>query len=172
MTRSSADSQLTVTDNLPDIPPEKKIAMPKMKVGAPAKFDTPEAMQDKIDEYFLYCDQAKKIYTVEMLCYFLGFEHRHALADYETRSPEFGATVRRARLKISAHRMEGGLDHSQHNKIVIFDLVNNYDGYRDTRDAVATVEVNVFAGPNTGGDLAKVLGPAPVPQLPEKTGNE
>jgi hypothetical protein len=83
-------------------------------VGRPALFATPEALQEKIDEYFaeggtdrvFVCgsgsnkyDVTVTIYTITGLCLFCGFESRQSFYDYEDR-PEFSYTVKRARLQI------------------------------------------------------------------------
>lgn len=82
--------------------------------GAPPFYDTPEALQDKITEYFN--DGMKKktitigppnnrvailvpVPTITGLCIFLGFESRQSFYDYELR-PEFSYTVKKARLFI------------------------------------------------------------------------
>lgn len=91
-----------------------------MPAGRPPKFETPEAIQEKIDEYFEYIEgdynwvddettgERKKEYerypespAISSLALFLGFESRQSLYDYE-KDGEFSYTIKRARLKIES----------------------------------------------------------------------
>ena len=77
-------------------------------------FETPEILQEKIDDYFN--DGVKKrtvivgkgeykeavelpVRTITVHCYFLGFESRQSFYDYE-KYEEFSYTIKRARLFI------------------------------------------------------------------------
>lgn len=106
------------------------------KVGRPRKIESPEDMQKAVDEYFSVCEERRKENplsappTVSGMCYFLGFEDRHALQEYAKR-PEFSATVKRAKL-----RLENILEeHLFGNSVtgVIFNLKNNY-GWKDKHE--------------------------------------
>jgi hypothetical protein len=70
-------------------------------VGRPPAFETPEQLQDSIDEYL----KDNKIPTVSGLAYYLGFESRQSFYDYEQK-PEFTYTVRKARLFMESHYEE------------------------------------------------------------------
>ena len=78
------------------------------KIGHPPKFKTPEALQKKIEEYFvsefdciskftMLGDEIKiPVLTITGLCLFCGFADRHSFYDYEKRK-EFSHTIKRAR---------------------------------------------------------------------------
>lgn len=74
---------------------EKEFSKP---VGAPAFFDSPEEMQEQIDDYFDFGANNKKP-TISGLCYYLGFESRQSFYDYE-KNEQFSYTIKRARLRI------------------------------------------------------------------------
>ena len=64
-------------------------------------YDTPEEMQEKIDEYF----NTSSVFTISGLAYFLGFESRQSFYDYEQREA-FSYTVKRARTRIEVNYEE------------------------------------------------------------------
>lgn len=79
----------------------------KNKVGRPPKFDSAEKLQKKIEEYFEFCPDTRKVKsgeilldvpapTVTGLALFLGFESRQSFYDYEE-NDEFSYTIKRAR---------------------------------------------------------------------------
>jgi hypothetical protein len=86
----------------------------KDKGGRPALFETPEQLQEMIDEYFKSGIEGRtfivgsglnkqsitvEIPTITGLCYYLGFESRQSFYDYEKRHG-FSYTIKKARLKI------------------------------------------------------------------------
>lgn len=150
---------------------EKQIPMPNNAGpgGAPRLYSSPDEFVEVANQYFDWADSNHRPYTVENLCYYLGFAHRFALYDYERRSPEFAHAVTRIRLRIAGNRMDGGLSGTQDNKIVIFDLINNHAGYRDTRDIQVSGQVTHVLGTEDDDELEMILGPAPVPLLENKT---
>lgn len=90
--------------------------------GRPLLYDDPLVLEAKIDQYF---DQPElKVPTIAGLCYFLGFEDRGALAEYEKRD-DFSRTVKKARLRIEGDRAER-LITGPNTAGVIFDLTNNH----------------------------------------------
>lgn len=100
------------------------------KGGRPRLYDSPEAMQEVIDEYFtvhLQSTEPPKPPTVSGLCYYLGFDDRGALAEYEKR-PEFSRTIKRVRARIEEY-LETAL-HGNNVTGVIFNLKNNF-GWKD-----------------------------------------
>jgi len=101
-----------------------------MPGGRPRKFTEVEKMQARIDLYFDDCEARGKPPTIAGLAYSLGFEDRHALAEYEKRD-EFSATVKKARLRIEQDRAERVLDKDRFTAGVIFDLKANH-GWKDT----------------------------------------
>lgn len=133
-----------------------------MPGGRPRKFNSPEEMQVKIEEYFAKCDSATKFvvlkdekgaqhveevpsparYTVPGLAYFLGFCARTELADYARDYREFSDTISRARLKIEEQRITDGADPDTRNSNGIkFDLSNNFN-YKDLQQIEVIGEVN------------------------------
>ena len=95
-----------------------------MPAGRPPIFDSPEDLQNKIDEYFqslegeshfeadtedeskdnLVWDVPPTSPSITGLCLFLGFESRQSFHDYG-KSPEYSYTIKRARLMIE-HKYE------------------------------------------------------------------
>jgi hypothetical protein len=91
-----------------------------MPAGRPPIFETPEQLQDLIDEYFKEGVTVKKVvigkapnnYTLDVevptisgLTYYIGFESRQSFYDYEQKQ-EFSYTIKRARLFIEQHYEE------------------------------------------------------------------
>lgn len=74
-----------------------------MPAGRPPIFETPEAMEAKIEEYFAERVEKETAHrepaTITGLILYLGFSHREALADYEKREG-FSDIVRKARLRV------------------------------------------------------------------------
>ena len=69
------------------------------KIGRPPKYNTPEHLQEKIQEYI---DQNKAIgLTITGLCYYCGFESRQSFYSYGKKD-EFSYTIKRARLFIES----------------------------------------------------------------------
>jgi hypothetical protein len=100
-------------------------------VGAPAKYKTPQEMEEKIAAYFKTCEPKLMTYedsdgvtqpiiikgepyykqeppTKSGLALFLGFESRQSLWDYEQKKA-FSYIIKRAKLALSEHH-EKGLD--------------------------------------------------------------
>lgn len=83
--------------------------------GRPAHFETPEDLAGKIEEYFKSTEYKtipnpdnpeEMIYkgepvTISGLAYFLGFESRQSLYDYEKREG-FSYIIKKARLKVES----------------------------------------------------------------------
>jgi len=96
-----------------------------------------------MDEYFKYCDNrtASKVdddgrtvtypnpeaYTMAGLAYWLGFEDRNGLLEYEKR-PEFSSIVKRARTKIQSW-WESRLGDKSPTGAIFW--LKNHAGYRD-----------------------------------------
>jgi len=90
------------------------------KVGRPPMFESPEKLQEKIDEYFKEGVTVKKVvigkapnnYTIDVevptisgLAHYIGFESRQSFYDYENK-PEFTYTIKKVRLFIEQHYEE------------------------------------------------------------------
>ena len=100
--------------------------------GRPPKYSSRNALQTQILKYFTYCNDNEKKPTVPGLAYYLGFESRQTLWKYGN-IPEFGDTIKRARLYIENERAELLLKGSGNVAGVIFDLKNNF-GYADKQE--------------------------------------
>lgn len=98
--------------------------MKKDKGGRPPKFESVEALQDAIKEYF---SQQEETPSITGLALFLGFESRQSMYDYENKSKEYSYTIKRARLQIENHYEEALLSKSVTG--AIFALKNF--GWRD-----------------------------------------
>lgn len=86
--------------------------------GRPPIFDTEEALQNKVEEYFEHIkgdfhyeakgeedvkvwDRPSEKPTLTGMAFFLGFESRQSIYDYE-KSGQFSYTIKRARLRIES----------------------------------------------------------------------
>jgi hypothetical protein len=92
-------------------------------------YETPEAMREKINEYFQTFGPAAGSFrpTVAGLAYHLGFSSRGTLNEYEKQS-DFSDTIKRAKTVI-----EGALESRLYDAApagVIFNLKNNF-GWQD-----------------------------------------
>lgn len=132
-----------------------------MAGGRPRKFDTVEQLETLIEGYFDYCDNyiATKIvfdkegeqstvkyhfpkpYTVSGLCAYLGIT-RDTLSEYQ-KQDEFSDTIKTAKTKIEAEKIEGAMQGKYNPAITIFDLKNNHNMVDKTE-----VDNNVSGGLN------------------------
>lgn len=80
-------------------------------MGMTPKYETPEKMEKRIDEYFKDCPDIKRVATKEGirqipcptltgLALHLGFCNRASMYDYEKKSPEFSHTIKKARARM------------------------------------------------------------------------
>jgi len=139
-----------------------KQAKPKKTRGRPLLYKTAAALQEKVDEYFTYCDNRiveinvpnKTSGTIEVigvnkpepytwpgLAYHLGFADRQSLLDYGKREA-FSCTVTRAKLKIESQRNLAALEGQQDCKFAQFDLKNNF-GWKDKQEHEVSGAINV-----------------------------
>lgn len=109
-----------------------------MSVGKPLKFKTPKSLQKKISDYFKFCDEKNRPYTITGLALFLDTS-RQTLLEYEGevegrdgRDPLYADAIRRAKLRCQAFAEES-LWTPKVATGVIFNLKNNY-GWRDQKD--------------------------------------
>jgi len=72
-----------------------------MPAGRPPIFETPDLLQDKIDEYFTSLADKKEPPTITGMCLFLGFESRQSFHDYVEKA-DFSYTIKKARLRIES----------------------------------------------------------------------
>src|SRR5687767_13811577 len=100
-----------------------------MPAGRPPIFETPDLLQDKIDEYFSSLADKKEPPTISGMCLFLGFESRQSFHDYAEKE-EFSYTIKKSRLRIESE-YEKKL-HAQNPAGSIFALKNL--GWTDKHD--------------------------------------
>lgn len=98
-----------------------------MKFGRPPKYNNPEEMQEKMQEYF----NREVHYTITGLVLHLGFCDRKSFYEYE-KKPDFTHTIKTARTMIE-NAYESHL-HKQSNSGAIFALKNF--GWSDKTDEV------------------------------------
>lgn len=109
-----------------------------MPAGRPAKYNTPEEMQDAIDWYFFECyydscgfpRNYPKPVTITGLALYLGFESRQSLTDY-SRKDEFSCTIKRAKMRVEQYLEERLFGNNVTG--IIFNLKNNF-GWKDKQD--------------------------------------
>lgn len=131
------------------------------KIGRPAKYNSPEAMQAQIDDYFASCDAEQRPYSIPGLAYHLGFSSRGSLYDYEHRNANnaaFSDTIKKARLRIEVQRAEMLVTCKGNPAGIIFDLKANF-GWKDQQ----SIEVT---GPEDG-PLQLTSGLAGMPPRPK-----
>lgn len=85
--------------------------------GRPELYSEPEAMQEKIDQYFA---ETKNI-TITGLAFYLGFESRQSFYDYEKKE-SFTYTIKKARCRVEQYYEENLL--SKYATGAIFALKN------------------------------------------------
>jgi hypothetical protein len=66
-----------------------------MPAGRPAKYNTPEELEQVIQDYFDLQEQENKPVTITGLAYHLGFESRQSIYDYKE-NPEYSYILKRA----------------------------------------------------------------------------
>lgn len=133
------------------------------KAGRPLKFTDPKELQKKIDAYFAHCDartRKKYIttregvevvnepwpipYTVEGLAVYLD-TNRETLINYSEKESFFDV-IARAKEKIFANKVEGGLDKTYDPQMAKFMLKNNYklkENADEDEQADKTVNINI-----------------------------
>lgn len=110
--------------------------------GAPRKWQSPEALQAKVDEYFA----TEERLTVTGLAYHLGMT-RQGLMDYQNRD-EFADAIKRAKVRIEAH-VEAQLMYGRQATGPLFNLKNNF-GWRDQQQIDQTVKGQIVMNVDEG----------------------
>jgi hypothetical protein len=116
-------------------------------MGRPLKFESVEQLQEKINAYFVECDEKNEPYTITGLAVFLDCD-RDTLLNYEKKSEDFFGTIKRAKDKCLAYA-EKSLWQVKNPAGIIFNLKANY-GWQDTQK----IDVNLT------GDAATALAAA------------
>lgn len=100
--------------------------MTEKKAGRPLKFNSLEELQEKINNYFKFCDENKKPYLVTTLALYLETT-RETLTDYQEKDG-FSDTINKAKQKIMSYAEEALFKNGQVAG-PIFSLTNNYSKY-------------------------------------------
>lgn len=140
----------------------------KNATGTPARYATPQDMQDRIDEYFANCPDRRTMYfklkdevlekdvpnyTINGLTLFLGYSTKQSF--YELcKNPQFSFVVKRARLRIENEYEKLLKDNSVG---AIFALKNM--GWIDRQDLRVDIEENIHVDLSmlSDADLMKEL---------------
>ena len=109
-------------------------------MARPKKYNNVEEMEAVIDEYFNYCDDKGKYYTVSGLSNALDMT-RQSLLNY-AEDDEFFDTIKRAKAKIEQQNEELLYDKDVPTVGVIFNLKNNYN-WKDKQEIEADVNNDV-----------------------------
>ena len=102
-----------------------------MTAGRKLKFKTVQDLQDEIDWYFFQaaydsCGNPRLVHkpiTITGLAYYLGFESRQSITDYQERK-KFSYTIKRAKLRIEQYLEE--CLYGNNVTGIIFNLKNNF----------------------------------------------
>lgn len=98
--------------------------------GRPAIYESPDALCEKVIEYFESVKEEKA--TITGLTLYLGFCSRSSLDDYEKRGEEFSYIIKRAKLAVEhSYELSG-------NTIDIFALKNM--GWKDKSEQEVKME--------------------------------
>lgn len=133
--------------------------------GRPPKFKSAKQLQDAIDWYFFErthdcCGIERPVHkpiTVSGMAYYLGFQHRCSITDYQNKD-QFTATIKKAKLRIEQYLEEKLYGHSVAG--VIFNLKNNFH-WKDQVDPAVVINNNVGADPEK---IMKQRG-IPIPEI-------
>jgi hypothetical protein len=140
------------------------MSTPKNKVGRPLAFKSVQELQEKIDEYFEWCDNRTKEvyiektastvvinhpapYTMSGLARRLGID-RDTLINYSHKEEYFGA-IRAAREKVHED-VENRMMETKNEKGAMFSLKNNF-GWKDQSAIDHTTKGNALPQPIYGG---------------------
>ena len=118
-------------------------------LGRPPKFETPELMQEVIEQYFTECSSRDKPPTVAGLAYSLNLS-RQGLLEYQAKDG-FSDTIKRAKQRVEIS-LEERLDSASPTG-AIFNLKNNF-GWKDQKDVSADINITKKAEDLTDDELA------------------
>lgn len=106
-------------------------------MGRKKKYEDVNIFQQKVDEYFSYCDSKDKPYTMSGLAFYLDMD-RKSLLNY-SKDEKFFPTIKKARQKVEM-MLEEQLYRLGNNSGIIFNLKNNFgwiDKAEDTENEEA-----------------------------------
>lgn len=122
------------------------------KGGRPLKFNSVEELQQKIDDYFVWCDSQvkgiltergvkiiKKPYTMSGLAIHLGCD-RKTLVNY-SKNEEYFHAIKAARQRVEGYIEEGMLSGELSAVPCIFNMKNNF-GWADKQEIDLKAEVS------------------------------
>ena len=127
-----------------------------MAGGRPRLFNTVEELEQKIEEFYDYCELKEVPLTFERLATFIGVD-RKTIYNYSQKD-EFFPSIKRVRDKIQADIMERGMSGAINPTFGIFCL-KNY-GYTDKQEIESTntnVNKNIDMSQVSTEDLKKLI---------------
>lgn len=125
-----------------------------MAGGRPKLFKSLEELEERIEEFYAYCEMNKKPLTFERLSTFLKVD-RKTIYNYEQRD-EFFPCIKAVRDRILADLMEKGMEGQINATFGIFCL-KNY-GYADKQEVTSTnVNKNVSLEHLSKDELKELL---------------
>ncbi len=117
-----------------------------MPAGRPKAYTDVNEIQQKIDEYFIKCDENKEPYTITGLALALDLD-RKTLYNY-SKDDKFFPTIKKAKLKVENY-LEKHLIIDNSTTGIIFNLKNNFD-WKDKQEMEHSGNINnPFAGMTT-----------------------
>lgn len=106
-------------------------------MARPKKYEDIELFNKKVEDYFNYCDENNKPYTMSGLAYYLDMD-RKSLLNY-SKDEKFFPTIKKARQRVEM-MLEEQLYRLGNNSGIIFNLKNNFgwiDKIEDTENEEA-----------------------------------
>ena len=111
--------------------------------GRPLKFETPEILEEKINEYFKQCEEKGLKPLITELALYLDTT-RETLCDYNEKD-EYSYSIKKAKLRCQV-ALERNLVEGKVNPTgTIFNLKNNY-GWRDKNETDITTQGDKIGG--------------------------
>lgn len=120
---------------------EKKQRPIDYTTGRPPLFNTAEELEELIDNYFLYCKEYNKPYTISGLALFLGID-RKSLNNYSHKE-KFFPIVKRARDRVENY-LEETLMQKDKPTGIIFNLKNNF-GWVDKQEVSQDIKLDAVS---------------------------
>lgn len=99
------------------------------ELGRPLKFKTVEELDQKIEEYFNNCDKNNKPYSMTGLALALD-TFRSVLLDYAEKD-DYSYSIKKAKQRCENWVEENALLNKVNPTSAIFNLKNNYKGWKD-----------------------------------------
>lgn len=130
--------------------------------GRPPVFDSPQALEAKVIEYFDYIEETEDIATITGLALYLGFCSHNSLLDYEEKGKEYFCIVKRAK-EIIMNRHEKRLNSATPAGSIFWlknfgwkdtqqiDHTNNGNSFNNLSDAELVARLSKLIDPGTKG---------------------